>query len=114
MAAKRKDTDLSLLKIDPAAYGMEAEEQDSKQAEEQEENKKSKEGKQPKDYKRVNIFVPKESVPIYKDFQLFAQDSGVSTSALLVSFMEKTVAANREAIEEARQRFEIRAKSKPF
>ena len=96
MAAKRKDVDLSVLDTDPAAYPAEVEVQEDKK------------------YKRVNIFVPKDSVPIYKDFQLFAQDSGVSTSALLVSFMEKTVEANREAIEEARQRFEIRAKSKPF
>lgn len=100
MAAKRKDVDLSVLDTDPAAYPAEVEEQDSKKEKEK--------------YKRVNIFVPEAKVPVYEAFQLFAKDCGVSTSALLVSFMEKTVDANREAIEEASQRFEIRAKSKPF
>lgn len=103
MAAKRKDVDLSVLDTDPAAYPA------SVDAKEQSDSKKEKEK-----YSRVNIFIPEASVQTYKDFQLFAKDCGVSTSALLVSFMEKTVEANREAIEEARQRFEIRAKSKPF
>ena len=100
MAAKRKDIDLSVLDTDPAAYPAEVEVQESKKEKEK--------------YKRVNIFVPEAKVPIYEAFQLFAKDCGVSTSALLVSFMEKTVDANREAIEEASQRFETRAKSKPF
>lgn len=100
MAAKRKDVDLSILDTDPAAYPAEVEEQGSKKEKEK--------------YSRVNIFIPEAKVQAYRDFQLFAKDCGVSTSALLVSFMEKTVEANREAIEEARQRFEIRAKSKPF
>lgn len=104
MAAKRKDVDLSsVLDTDPAAYpaGIDAKEPSD--------SKKEKEK-----YKRVNIFVPEAKVPIYEAFQLFAKDCGVSTSALLVSFMEKTVDANREAIEEASQRFKTRAKSKPF